>query len=247
MNFSSSGYFWVRHRKYFFAALVAGLVLIFFYVCNAAPIKGIDVSAFQADIDWEVVSQSDIEFVFIKASEGIGFSDPRFRENWQQSHKAKLYRSAYHFFSFQESGTAQAHFFLKQFNGKGYGEIPPVLDFEWDEKFCTVSDAQKKQARTAVKDWAKVVSNAVGHSNLILYTNPFTAECYSLDQTISDAFHLWLAQYDVGKPDIVGTWRNVSFWQYTDIGRIAGVPTAVDLDRFMGDRIDFYRILNRGP
>lgn len=34
------------------------------------PVRGVDVSWYQGDIDWETLAENDIKFVFIKATEG---------------------------------------------------------------------------------------------------------------------------------------------------------------------------------
>ena len=34
------------------------------------PVKGVDVSRYQGNIDWHVLSEQDVTFAFIKATEG---------------------------------------------------------------------------------------------------------------------------------------------------------------------------------
>jgi len=44
-------------------------------------IIGIDVSHHQGDIDWELLSeQMDVRFVYLKATEGRDYTDPKLRE-----------------------------------------------------------------------------------------------------------------------------------------------------------------------
>ena len=64
------------------------------------PVRGVDVSYYQGDIDWKVLADENIDFAFIKATEGSGHIDTKFEENWEQSGKTDLKRGAYHFFSF---------------------------------------------------------------------------------------------------------------------------------------------------
>lgn len=48
------------------------------------PVRGIDISRHQSEIDWPVLkANSDIDFAFIKASEGADLQDLRFKENWR--------------------------------------------------------------------------------------------------------------------------------------------------------------------
>src|SRR5262245_17581145 len=73
---------------------------------------GIDVSAHQGDIEWTRVAADDIEFVYVKATEGRDFVDARFAANWWDAGAAGLDRGAYHFFTLCTPGTAQAEHFL---------------------------------------------------------------------------------------------------------------------------------------
>ena len=68
------------------------------------PIRGVDVSHYQGDIDWEVLSRQDIRFAYIKATEGSSHTDERFRENWDHAADTELKVGAYHFFSFDRTG-----------------------------------------------------------------------------------------------------------------------------------------------
>jgi len=43
---------------------------------NELPIRGVDVSSYQGKIDWAVIANGNIQFCFIKATEGSSFVDP---------------------------------------------------------------------------------------------------------------------------------------------------------------------------
>ena len=42
------------------------------------PVRGVDVSAYQGEIDWTILANQNIDFAFIKATEGSSFVDKRF-------------------------------------------------------------------------------------------------------------------------------------------------------------------------
>src|ERR1051326_4397073 len=97
-------------------------------------IHGIDVSKYQQIIAWDMVRAMQVKkvklgFVFIKATEGIGNTDPQFRRNWKRSKDAGLIRGAYHFFLPTKDGRMQAENFIKAVDLKT-GDLPPVLDIE---------------------------------------------------------------------------------------------------------------------
>lgn len=72
------------------------------------PVRGIDVSEYQGEIDWKTLSKQNIDFVFIKATEGSGYTDSCFVYNFDEAQKTDLRVGAYHFFSYDSEGAAQA-------------------------------------------------------------------------------------------------------------------------------------------
>ncbi|MEM7413420.1 MAG: GH25 family lysozyme [Myxococcota bacterium] len=76
-------------------------------------VHGIDVSHHQGPIDWPAVVGGGVAFVYMKATEGGDFVDPRFAENWAGAADAGVKRGAYHFFTQCRSGAAQAANFIR--------------------------------------------------------------------------------------------------------------------------------------
>src|SRR5690349_18650218 len=71
-------------------------------------VRGVDVSAYQGRIDWPTLAAQDVDFAYIKATEGSGFVDERFEDNLRGAREAGLLVGAYHFFSFESPGRSQA-------------------------------------------------------------------------------------------------------------------------------------------
>ena len=94
------------------------------------PVKGIDVSAYQGEIDWEVLAKQDILFAYIKATEGSSYVDEYFNTNFENANKTNLKVGAYHFFSYDSSGLAQAENFINTAE-KRDDSMPPVIDIEF--------------------------------------------------------------------------------------------------------------------
>ena len=64
-------------------------------------IHGIDVSSYQGNIYWPAVAEMkdqdvQIQFAFIKATEGLSNIDKQFKRNWQKAKEAHITRGAYH-------------------------------------------------------------------------------------------------------------------------------------------------------
>ena len=90
---------------------------------------GIDVSAHQDVVNWGKVAKDDIDFAYIKATEGGDFVDQRFKANWQGAADAGLDRGAYHFFTFCAPAATQARNFLAV-AAPDPAALPPAVDLE---------------------------------------------------------------------------------------------------------------------
>jgi len=105
--------------------MLAGLILLLFTLfyygvvrfnypsVSQYPVRGIDVSHHQGKIDWQAVKKQDIQFAYIKSTEGVDYQDPMFKTNWLEAHKAGIIRGAYHFFNFCSSPVKQAENFIR--------------------------------------------------------------------------------------------------------------------------------------
>jgi len=92
---------------------------------------GVDVSAYQAEIDMNALKEQGIEFIYIKATEGSSLQDERFAENWENAKTAGLLSSAYHFFSYDSEGRTQAENFIKTAGTDLKGRLLPAVDVEY--------------------------------------------------------------------------------------------------------------------
>ena len=90
------------------------------------PVRGVDVSHYQGEIDWNVLGQQDIDFAYIKATEGSSHVDEKFSRNWSESALSGLAVGAYHFFSFDSSGKDQLAHFIQCLPGRE-GMLPQLM------------------------------------------------------------------------------------------------------------------------
>ncbi|SDK31640.1 Lyzozyme M1 (1,4-beta-N-acetylmuramidase), GH25 family [Actinopolyspora mzabensis] len=89
-------------------------------------IYGIDVSHYQGSFDMHRARAEDFEFVFIKATEGTGFVDARFKANLASARAAGLLVAAYHYQREDYSARAQADHVARVVPP----EVPVILDVE---------------------------------------------------------------------------------------------------------------------
>ena len=199
-------------------------------------IHGIDVSHYQANIDWDEVKAMQVKnikigFAFIKATEGTEDVDNAFRTNWKGAKKAGIPRGAYHFFNPYRSGKAQAENFMDAVKLTP-GDLPPVLDVE------QAGTLSKEKLQQRVSEWLTIIER---HYNVkpVIYTG---ADFYAnLLNGKFDDYPLWVAHYLVkDKPRVSRDW---SFWQHNEAGHVNGVYGFVDFNVFNGDSAAFNELL----
>jgi lysozyme len=222
---------WSERRSHFVRYAEFGIDIPVNYT-----IHGIDVSKYQDAIDWGSVRDmkvSDVQmsFAFIKATEGLDNQDAYFRRNWKKVKDAGLARGAYHYFLATKSGKAQAQNFIDAVDLQP-GDLPPVLDIE------QAYGASPEKLRERAKEWLQTVEDFY-HVIPIVYTNVDFYRQYLRDDF--DGYPLWVAHYlQKERPSIYRTW---SFWQHSESGRVNGILTRVDFDVFNGDSAEFRKLL----
>ena len=191
------------------------------------PITGIDVSRHSGIIDWKQISDQNISFVYIKATEGEDYLDPNYIHNVTSAHNSKLLVGEYHFFRFNKPGKTQAINFLthtKNFKGK----LAPVLDIEeWGNMPNTKSEAE---IRKEIASFLLVVEKSCG-SKMIIYTNVNTYNRYIKRNFLDNP--IWICSFN--KNRILPDNRKWLFWQHAHNGKLAGIKGFVDLNTFNGD------------
>lgn len=206
----------------------------------AGTVRGIDISHYQQDIDWEQVRNAEIQgapvsFVFIKATEGTDKFDPNFNYNFHEARKNGIIRGAYHFFSTQSSAKKQAEFFCHMVQ-LDEGDLPPVLDVETEVD--RISNYSREHLRKEVLTWLQYVENHYG-TPPILYCS-YSFRQHYLGDAAFDHYPFWIAHYYVKQLEYQGTWH---FWQHTDAGHVNGIPGEVDIDLFNGNSDDLEDLL----
>lgn len=198
----------------------------------AAEARGIDVSHYQGRIDWRAVAGEGIGFAYVKATEGATFTDPAFARNWSGAAEAGIARGAYHRFRAGRDAVAQADHFLSVVAPRE-GDLPPVLDVE------STDGASDARLVRGVRAWLAEVERRTG-VHPIVYTKPGFRRAHL--GTALDDYPLWIAEYGVDSPS-VDPWH---LWQHSERGRVAGIGTEVDLDRFNGSRAQLREPAMRG-
>lgn len=198
----------------------------------AYPVHGIDVSRYQLDIDWDQVSDSQISFAYIKATEGGDHLDPKFAQNWANARTAGVPRGAYHFYYHCRTAAEQADWFIQNVPNDP-GALPPVLDVEWNPKSRTCQTRPSpRQVRAQMKVFLRRMTQHYGKTPVIYATPDFFRD-NELERLRGYAF--WLRSVaDHPRDRYPGS--DWVFWQYTGTGVVPGIEGDTDINVFAGTR-----------
>ena len=201
-------------------------------VSFGAP-KGVDVAAHQhpggTPIDWSKVRTDGQSFAFVKATEGGDWVNPHYVEDVQAAHAAGLKTGAYHYARPSTDARTQAANFAAQIALAPDQTLPPALDIEVDEG---KSAAQLEQW---IEEFTSELKRLTGRTPMIYTYKYFWMGQMNNSQKFSD-MPLWLAAYQDQAPEAVGGWKKLSFWQRSGSGKVAGIPTDVDMNLFNGSK-----------
>lgn len=193
------------------------------------PVQGIDVSHHRGEIDWQKVKKNNFSFVYIKSTEGSGFRDKHFVQNWQQAKSIGLVVGAYHFYSFCSDPALQANNFISVVPRASIS-LPPAIDLEFSGN-CNRRPSPYK----LVRDLDLFVSILEGHYNrtpLIYFTRNFY-DVYG--KSLNKYQNRWISSVR-NKPD----YSQWTFWQHSVWGRVSGINGNTDLNVFNGSSMEFY-------
>lgn len=199
------------------------------------PVRGVDVSHYQGEIDWQVLAKEDISFAFIKATEGSTYTDKHFEQNFSEAQKTDLAVGAYHFFSFESPGATQAENFIKTVRPLE-GMLPPVIDLE----FYGGNDKNPPKRETVGAQLRIMLDELEAEYGLvpIIYA---TEESY--DTYLKGAYE----RYDIWIRDVIfepelSDGRQWTFWQYTNretLDGYKGEERYIDVNVFKGTAAEF--------
>lgn len=196
-------------------------------------VLGIDVSKWQASIDWQRVREAGYQFAMIRASVGERY-DLRFVDHWYGAETAGLVIGTYHFFergsgSGVEQAAAYCRSFQRMWRVPGHAPVtmlPPVLDIEHEEgkdydpspeELLAFLDYVEQQ--TGLCPW---IYTCIGWWSKAIGDDPRFAR-----------YPLWAADYtpplDIPKP-----WTDVVMWQKTSRAKVPGINGHVDVNAFYG-------------
>jgi GH25 family lysozyme M1 (1,4-beta-N-acetylmuramidase) len=195
---------------------------------------GLDVSAYQGDVDWSQVVQDGASFAYAKATEGTYYIDSTyFPEQYDGAAQAGLVRGAYHFaIPDNSTGAAQADYFVA--NGGAWAPdghtLPGMVDLEYnpygqDECYGLTPS----QMLSWVSSFVTEYDSLTGRLPVIYTTADWWDACTADASGFGALDPLWVTNFSGTPYPLPAGWTSYTIWQYADSGAFPG-----DQDLFNG-------------
>lgn len=199
---------------------------------NVRSSPGIDVSAFQGNIDWHQVKASGIEFAIIRLGyrgyeSGKLVEDAYAKANLEGAKEAGLKVGAYFFsqaLNIRETDEEIA--FMLKMLGNTKLDMPIVLDWE----IPADSARTRNMDATTLTDIQRHFCGQMrskGYQPMIYFNWHQSEHLYVLHDL--EEYPFWLALYS---DRMTYPWK-VEMWQYSDKGKVPGIQGNVDLNVYM--------------
>ena len=222
------------------------------------PIKGIDVSQYNGEVDWRKVENSkiglsNITFAFIRATMGAARQDSEFKRNWEDVSTTRLAKGIYHVVDFCDDFERQAQNIVNHV-AVDPAMLPIMLDIFYDPL-----DKRTEWVGKQVECY-----NQIGRGEVRRRLSLLTQRIYEVykkvpamfggksvfGEVVGDEFKrnaVWLHDY-AGKGTGTALPGNNpwTFWQFTDEGKIDGISGPVDESAFFSTPKDFATYAAKG-
>ncbi len=182
--------------------------------------KGVDVSRYQGDIDWQAVKAGGVEFAMIKALQGADRIDKCFQRNAEGAAAAGVPFGVYVFSKANNAAEARAE--AEAVLGLTAGlalDYPIAMDFE-SKHFLLLTEKEREDMINAFCSAIK----AAGHTPMLYSSKNWLVNV--IPQSCAQAWPVWLAQWRRSDPDYEGPF---TMWQCGK-AEVTGIEGKVDID-----------------
>lgn len=196
-------------------------------------IQGFDTSHYQF-VKWDEVTK-EYSFAYIKATQGIGFTDPQLKYNANKAKQFNIKTGYYHYASLStkdvvKDSIAEADYFVSVIKSLPKSDLPLMLDIE-DEKGYHTNNLTPADVLLWIKTFYAELTR-LGYTDYGIYSyTPFLNSYLPKDHGLG-YIKLWIADYrGTREPRIPNGWDNYWLWQWTDKGIVNGITGKCDLNK----------------
>lgn len=188
----------------------------------AKDFDGLDISRHQGKIHWDelIAENPQLQFVYIKATEGSSIVDPLYKRNFRSAKERGLLVGSYHFLTSRTSMHKQVENFLGNID-VSQQDLLLLVDVEKDGTCEWSRDIIQKN----LSEFIRLVKKHTGQAPMI-YTN----EAYYHMNLYPEfnRYRLFIANYNL-PPELPGAKYDI--WQSSKHGKVHGIWNYVDVDR----------------
>ncbi len=182
-------------------------------------IEGIDVSGWQREVDWQHWWDKGKRFAYVKATEGTGYRNPYFTQQYNGSYDVGMIRGAYHFaLPDRSSGAVQATYFAERggaWSADGQ-TLPGVIDLEYNPYGDTCYGKTQQAMRAWISDFHDTYREHTGRAPVIYTSTNWWNKCVGDGHGFEETVPLWVARYADKIGDLPAGWHVHTFWQYSN-------------------------------
>ena len=189
-----------------------------------SEIKGIDVSAFQGNINWKTIANYGMGFAILRITEAGNVTDPTFEQNYKGciNNKIPVGVYKYSYASTIAEIKNEARKVVSVLNKRKL-DYPVWLDLEWNNQRALGSESIHKMAE-AFKEIIVAAGYQFGiYCNADWYINVICSHLKKYD--------FWIARYPSNDTGVVVERLRPDYgtmWQYSSKATIPGISTKVD-------------------
>lgn len=207
-------------------------------LASADIVYGVDVSKWQADIDWEGVKADGIDFAIIRIgystiSSGTLSEDPYFEQNLKEAKAAGVAVGVYYFSQATTLAEAKAEAnYTLELLGDTTLTCPVVFDWETASGYRNENVSGSK-ATSICQTFCDIVE-AAGYTSMI-YANYTDLTTWLDADTLAASYKIWIARYNTTTwtaketSDWDYSWI-YSYWQYSSSGQVDGISGNADVN-----------------
>lgn len=208
---------------------------------NDKPIhvgKIIDISEFQAGINWSQVKNDDVSLATIRVQDGTSHEDLRYKNNIPNAINAGVNYAVYAFFRGQSNADAQAearNFYNRTQSAIGSRKQPTFYMIDVETLEMSNNYGAMRGGVEAYMNQLNMLG--VPDNKIVLY---IANNLYSnLNLNVGRAGSIWLPSYGINDGTIANSRKPThpyDLWQYTSVGRINGITGNVDMSTEPSER-----------
>ena len=205
----------------------------YLYALKTDSYAGIDVSAYQGEIDWEKVKASGIDFAIIRlgfrgyGEEGKLVEDEMAQTNLQGAAEACLPIGAYFFSQALSIEEADEEIkYMLEILGDYELQMPIVLDWEIPTDTARTANMDARTLTEIQKHFCALMTEK-GYQPMVYFNWHQASNLLYLSEL--EDYPFWLALYR----DRMTYPYKVEMWQYTDKGQVPGIEGNVDINVYM--------------